>query len=473
MKQDFNTVRNQDCIAGLKQLPDGVVDLAFADPPFNIGYDYDVYHDKLESEDYLAWSREWMAEVVRRAQAQRHVLAGHRRRVCRRAQGDAAARAGPDLPQLGHLVLHVRRELQSQVQPLARAPVSHGQRSRRLHVQRRRDPRAVGPATGLWRRRANPNGRLPDDTWILRPQDMPEGFTSRRRHLVLSARLRHVQGAGRLARLPDARATAGADHQGVQQRRANWCSIRSPAAARRWPWPRNSSGSSWASSCRREYAARIKPGWRRSRPAIRWTARPSPWSARRTRPTAASWTTSKTACRKCDARRSHGDLTLATDRDNQPTRIDNHEIRHLQRDLSGLAVRPGLRLRGRVRLHGHRDRAVHHGRRRHAKSPPAQRERGPPAGRGQRAWKSSACTGCWPRPSGYYLTTPDADGPPRARPTTSTSWPGCAATWADRRMVFGSPQQRNLLPGVTPEQAMNYAAEVVIESLCPCWKRPA
>jgi site-specific DNA-methyltransferase (adenine-specific) len=27
-------------------------------------------------------------------------------------------------------------------------------------------------------RRANPTGRLPDDTWILRPQDCPEGFQS-------------------------------------------------------------------------------------------------------------------------------------------------------------------------------------------------------------------------------------------------------------------------------------------------------
>ena len=25
-------------------------------------------------------------------------------------------------------------------------------------------------------KRANPNGRLPDDTWILRPQDLPHGF---------------------------------------------------------------------------------------------------------------------------------------------------------------------------------------------------------------------------------------------------------------------------------------------------------
>ena len=32
-------------------------------------------------------------------------------------------------------------------------------------------------------------------------------------------------------------------------------------------------------------------------------------------------------------------------------------------------------------------------------------------------------------------------------------------------MIFGSPQQRNILPGVTPEQAFEFAAEVVQESL--------
>ena len=61
----FNAVHNQDCIAGMKKLPDGCIDLAFADPPFNIGYDYDVYRDDLESERYLAWSRDWTAEVAR------------------------------------------------------------------------------------------------------------------------------------------------------------------------------------------------------------------------------------------------------------------------------------------------------------------------------------------------------------------------------------------------------------------------
>ena len=53
----LDRIYNQDCIAGMKKLDDGSVDLAFADPPFNIGYDYDVYKDKLEGEHYLDWSR--------------------------------------------------------------------------------------------------------------------------------------------------------------------------------------------------------------------------------------------------------------------------------------------------------------------------------------------------------------------------------------------------------------------------------
>ena len=54
-----------DCLAHLPRLPSGSVDLAFADPPFNIGYDYDVYQDRHDAEHYLAWSRRWGAEVVR------------------------------------------------------------------------------------------------------------------------------------------------------------------------------------------------------------------------------------------------------------------------------------------------------------------------------------------------------------------------------------------------------------------------
>src|SRR5581483_4420021 len=60
-----NHVHQGDCIAGLAQLDEGSVDLVFADPPFNIGYDYDVYHDKRLTDEYLAWTKAWGEAVIR------------------------------------------------------------------------------------------------------------------------------------------------------------------------------------------------------------------------------------------------------------------------------------------------------------------------------------------------------------------------------------------------------------------------
>jgi site-specific DNA-methyltransferase (adenine-specific) len=60
-----NLLHQGDCIAGILELPDGCVDLVFADPPFNIGYEYDTYDDRKAADDYLDWSRQWMEGVKR------------------------------------------------------------------------------------------------------------------------------------------------------------------------------------------------------------------------------------------------------------------------------------------------------------------------------------------------------------------------------------------------------------------------
>ena len=65
MAARLNTLSNQDCIVGLKQLDDGVVDLAFADPPFNIGYRYDHYRDDRPPQEYLAWTEKWIDASLR------------------------------------------------------------------------------------------------------------------------------------------------------------------------------------------------------------------------------------------------------------------------------------------------------------------------------------------------------------------------------------------------------------------------
>ncbi|MBL8879803.1 MAG: site-specific DNA-methyltransferase [Phycisphaerales bacterium] len=60
-----NKILNVDCVEGLSALPEKSVDLAFADPPFNIGYDYDIYEDRRSADEYLDWSRRWIEGVIR------------------------------------------------------------------------------------------------------------------------------------------------------------------------------------------------------------------------------------------------------------------------------------------------------------------------------------------------------------------------------------------------------------------------
>lgn len=65
MARHIDAVHSGDCIAGLQQLETGSIDLAFADPPFNIGYDYDIYDDRKAADEYLNWSRRWIEGVIR------------------------------------------------------------------------------------------------------------------------------------------------------------------------------------------------------------------------------------------------------------------------------------------------------------------------------------------------------------------------------------------------------------------------
>jgi len=61
-----NIIVNADCVDYMRtEMPNGVVDLAFADPPFNIGFAYDVYRDSKSDVDFVTWCGEWMRQVYR------------------------------------------------------------------------------------------------------------------------------------------------------------------------------------------------------------------------------------------------------------------------------------------------------------------------------------------------------------------------------------------------------------------------
>jgi site-specific DNA-methyltransferase (adenine-specific) len=188
----LDAVYNEDCLAGLARMSAGSIDLAFADPPFNIGYEYDVYEDQHAAEDYLTWCQKWIGQLHR-------VLK-------------------PD----GTFWLAIGDEFAAELKVLAQREFGFSCRSwvvwyytfgvnctkkfNRSHVHlfhfvkdarkftfNSGENRVVSARQSVYGdSRANPNGRLPDDTWLippraiemmsgdntftLRPQDMPENF---------------------------------------------------------------------------------------------------------------------------------------------------------------------------------------------------------------------------------------------------------------------------------------------------------
>lgn len=58
-------LHNMDCLEFMRTMPDKSVDLAFVDPPYNVGKDYGDYKDNLSGEDYFSWCETWIAELKR------------------------------------------------------------------------------------------------------------------------------------------------------------------------------------------------------------------------------------------------------------------------------------------------------------------------------------------------------------------------------------------------------------------------
>lgn len=176
LRPEIDAVHHEDCVQGMQRMDSGSVDLAFADPPFNIGYAYDVYQDQRADDEYLTWCREWLAEVVR-------VL---------KPNGTFWLAIGDEFA--AELKVLMQRELgllcRSWVVWYYTFGVNCKNKFSRSHahlfhmiknadqftfnVDQLRVPSARQLVYND--KRADPKGRLPDDTWILRPQDLPDGF---------------------------------------------------------------------------------------------------------------------------------------------------------------------------------------------------------------------------------------------------------------------------------------------------------
>ena len=165
-----------DCLDWLAKVKTGTIDLVFADPPFNIGYDYDVYDDRRDADQYLEWSTRWIGEVAR-------VL---------KPSGTFWLAIGDEFAAELKVTAHrdAGLKLRNWVIWYYTFGVHCSKKFARSHAHLFyfvKDPKSFtfnDPAIRVpsarqlvyFDSRANPAGRVPDDTWILRPQNVPDGF---------------------------------------------------------------------------------------------------------------------------------------------------------------------------------------------------------------------------------------------------------------------------------------------------------
>lgn len=165
-----------DCLEGMARIKSNTVDLVFADPPFNIGYEYDVYNDRKSAEAYLDWTRKWALEIKRVLKpngafwlAIGDEYAAELKVIFHREMGLSLRNWVIWYYTFG---VHCKKKFARSHAHLfyfVNDPVEFTFNDMEIRVPSARQL-VYGDA------RANPQGRVPDDTWILRPQDVPEGF---------------------------------------------------------------------------------------------------------------------------------------------------------------------------------------------------------------------------------------------------------------------------------------------------------
>jgi DNA modification methylase len=173
----LNTIGQGDCVERLREVAAGSVDLVFADPPFNIGYEYDVYDDQQSSGEYLDWSKQWITGVHKALKADGTFWL---------AIGDEyAAELKVLAQQVGFScrswVIWYYTFGVNCVRGFSRSHTHlfHFVKDKNDFVFNHDDMELRVPSA---RRliyndtRAHPDGRMPDDTWILRPQELVNGF---------------------------------------------------------------------------------------------------------------------------------------------------------------------------------------------------------------------------------------------------------------------------------------------------------
>lgn len=168
-------IRCMDCIRGMRDLQDTGIkpDLIFADPPFNYGFDYDKHDDSQDPRAYRNWCAEWLAEI-------HMTLSKHGTfwlAICDEHVSELDVMAKGFFHKRSHIIWYYTFGV-------ACSKNFSRSHTHLLYYTKTKtkftwtDAVRVPSARQLVYndKRANPKGKLPDNTWILNPLDLERAF---------------------------------------------------------------------------------------------------------------------------------------------------------------------------------------------------------------------------------------------------------------------------------------------------------
>ncbi len=167
---NINEIYEGDCIQIMDSLPAQSVDLIFADPPFNIGVQYDSSDDSKEYDDYVEWTERWIGAATRllKRSGSLYVAIGDEYAAELRAIGRNKRREPQKNLFLRNWIIWHYTFGQHQRKKFSRAHTHIfywvvDEREFTFNADAVRVPSAR--QTVYADRRANPKGRVPDDVW--------------------------------------------------------------------------------------------------------------------------------------------------------------------------------------------------------------------------------------------------------------------------------------------------------------------
>lgn len=166
-----------DCQKLILERGDAFADLIVVDPPYNIGYSYDVHDDKMKSEAYRQWSIDWTAACAfaLKPNGAMWLIIGDEwaaELICiARSRG---------LHLRNWVIWHYTFGQHSKHKfTRSHAHCLHFVKNPKEHTFNFADVAVPSARSMVYGdKRAAKEGRCPDDVWVLRPQWFPEGFTT-------------------------------------------------------------------------------------------------------------------------------------------------------------------------------------------------------------------------------------------------------------------------------------------------------